>query len=67
MSTLQHQRLQDLCEQLKLLAVAEAYANLADTASEKGWSYLEYLEHVLKAEHARDVGQDGGVSGPQHP
>lgn len=52
MSTLQHQRLQNLCEQLKLQAVADVYTNLADTASEKDWSYLEYLEHVLKAEHA---------------
>ena len=52
MSPLQHQRLQELCEQLKLMAVAEAYANLADTASDKDWSYLDYLEHLLKAEHA---------------
>ncbi len=50
MSTLQHQHLQGLCEHLKLLAVADAYANLADTASEQDWSYLDYLENVLKAE-----------------
>ncbi len=50
-STLQYQRLQSLCQQLKLAAVADACANLADTASQQDWSYLDYLEHLLKTEH----------------
>jgi len=39
-----------LCTELSLLAVAEQYANLADEAARKKRSYVEYLEQVLRAE-----------------
>ena len=52
MSLLQHQRIEALCEQLKLQAVANVYANLAEEAGGKEASYIDYLEEVLKAEQA---------------
>ena len=50
MSALQHQRIEALCEQLKLQAVADAYLGLAEAASEREASYVDYLEAVLQAE-----------------
>lgn len=39
-----------LCAELSLVAVAENYANLADEASKKKRSFVQYLEQVLRAE-----------------
>lgn len=39
-----------LCAELSLVAVAEQYANLADEAAKKKRSFVEYLEQVLRAE-----------------
>lgn len=39
-----------LCAELSLAAVAENYVNLADEAAKKKQSFIEYLEHVLRAE-----------------
>jgi DNA replication protein DnaC len=39
-----------LCAELSLAAVAEQYANLADEAAKKKRSFVEYLEQVLRAE-----------------
>ena len=39
-----------LCAELSLAAVAEQYANLADEATKKKRSFVEYLEQVLRAE-----------------
>jgi len=50
MSSLQHERIRSLCEQLKFHAIAEVYADLADTAVREESSYIDYLEQVLKAE-----------------
>jgi DNA replication protein DnaC len=51
MSTIQHERIRTLCEQLKCQAVADIYADLADSAVRGELSYIDYLEQVLKAEH----------------
>ena len=39
-----------LCAELSLAAVAEQYANLADEAAKKKRSFVDYLEQVLRAE-----------------
>lgn len=46
-----HQRIETLCEQLKLQAVLGCYAGLAETAAEKDTSYIEYLEEILRGGH----------------
>jgi len=50
MTDLAHDRLVQLCEDLKLPGVADSYAALAATASEQGQSFTDYLEGVLLAE-----------------
>ena len=46
------ERIQQLCVELSLNAVATHYANLADEAAHKERSFVEYLEQVLDAEAA---------------
>jgi DNA replication protein DnaC len=46
------ERIDALCQDLSLSAVASHYATLADEAVKKKRSYLEFLEQVLAAEHA---------------
>lgn len=46
------ERIDTLCADLSLSAVANHYANLADEAAKKKRSYTDYLEQVLDAEHA---------------
>jgi DNA replication protein DnaC len=48
--TLALERLDALCEELKLSALVSAATGLAQEASAAQWSYLEYLERVLRAE-----------------
>lgn len=45
-------RVQALCEELSLGAVAADYVTLADEAAKKKRSFIEYLEQVLSAEAA---------------
>lgn len=52
MTDLAHDRLVQLCEDLKLPGVADSYAALAAEASEQGRSFTDYLEGVLLAERA---------------
>ena len=52
MTDLAHDRLAQLCEDLKLHGVADGYAALAAAAAEQGQSFADYLEAVLHA--ARD-------------
>ena len=49
---LQHERILLLLERLKLKRVAELYENLAEEASKKDWTYVDYLEQLLEAESA---------------
>lgn len=51
MSEMQHERIQTLCTSLKLQAVADVYANLADVAAQAKSSYVDYLEAVIKSEY----------------
>ena len=44
------ERVETLCAELALTAVADSYANLADEAAKKKRSFVEYLEQVLEAE-----------------
>lgn len=46
----QSERLTSLCQDLNLLTVAEQYAPLAQEAARQDSSFVDYLEHVLKAE-----------------
>lgn len=46
------ERVDTLCAELSLSAVANHYANLADEAAKKKRSFVEYLEQVLEAERA---------------
>ncbi len=50
MTGLAHDRLVQLCEDLKLPGVVDSYAPLAAAASEQGQSFTDYLEGVLLAE-----------------
>lgn len=52
MTALQHERIRQLCDDLKLGAVIDQYANLADEAARNGKSLIDYLEQVLKSEQA---------------
>ncbi len=46
------ERVDSLCTELSLTAVAHHYATLADEAAKKKRSFVEYLEQVLEAEQA---------------
>jgi DNA replication protein DnaC len=48
-----HERLAAICADLKLSAVADAAARLAQEASASEWSYVEFLDRVLRAETAQ--------------
>lgn len=47
---LAHDRLVQLCEDLKLHGVAGGYAALPDAAAEQGQSFTDYLEPAVFAE-----------------
>jgi len=53
----QHERIQTLCEYLKVQAIQGCYADLAETAAVGETSYIDYLEEILKAEHAMRQGR----------
>lgn len=50
---LSHERLATVCGELKLSAVPEAATRLAQEASAAEWSYLDFLDRVLRAETAQ--------------
>ena len=47
---LQHQRIQALCDQLKLEALAEGYPQLASKAVSNQLRFADFLESLLKTE-----------------
>lgn len=50
----QHERIADLCEQLKLATIATQYPDVAQQAAQQQHSYSEFLEKLLKTEvHSR--------------
>lgn len=52
---LQHERIDDYCQALKLEGLMQHYRALAAEAAEKDWTLLDYLEQALRAE--RDARQ----------
>lgn len=52
---LQHERIDDYCQALKLEGLMQRYRALAAEAAEKDWTLLDYLEQTLRAE--RDARQ----------
>jgi DNA replication protein DnaC len=50
MSDLQHQRLAELCCELRLSAVPDPYPAVAQDAAAKETSFVEFLEAMLRAE-----------------
>lgn len=52
---LQHERIDDYCQALKLEGLMQHYRALAAEAAEKVWTLLDYLEQTLRAE--RDARQ----------
>lgn len=53
----QHERIQILCDQLKIQAIQGCYADLAETAAAGETSSIDYLEEILKAEQAMRQGR----------
>ena len=47
---LQHQRVVELCNELRLGGVAAQYTALAQNAAEKGTSFTDFVEQLLVAE-----------------
>jgi DNA replication protein DnaC len=53
---LQQERIDKHCQALKLDGLMQAYSSLASQASDKDWSFLDFLEHALSQERdARQV------------
>ena len=50
MTDLQHQRLADLCRELRLSAVADVYSAVAQDVAAKEASFADFLEAILRAE-----------------
>ena len=48
----QHERLQSLCQSLRLIAVGQNYADLAQVAVKEESSYPDFLEKILNTEMA---------------
>ena len=44
MSTLQHDKIEALCGELRLADVAQSYPTLAQQAADKDWSHSDFLE-----------------------
>ena len=47
---IQHERIEQLCDQLKLCVLAQAYPRLAQSAAQHEHSFTEFLENVLREE-----------------
>ena len=67
MSELQHQRIAELCQELRLSAVPNLYSGIAQSAAAKETSFADFLEETLRAERdarrarARDMFARGAV------
>jgi DNA replication protein DnaC len=49
-SALQHQRITDLCQELRLTAIPDLYSGVAQTAAAKQASLTDFLEEMLRGE-----------------
>ena len=50
MSALQHQRITDLCQELRLTAIPDLYSGIAQAAVAKQASLTDFLEETLRGE-----------------
>ena len=50
MSDLQHQRIVELCQELRLSAMPNLYSGIAQSAAAKAASFADFLEETLRAE-----------------
>ena len=50
MSDLQHQRIAELCQELRLAAIPDLYSGIAQSAAVKEASFVDFLEETLRAE-----------------
>ena len=50
MSDLQHQRILELCQELRLSAMPNLYSGIAQSAAAKAASFADFLEETLRAE-----------------
>ena len=50
MSDLQHQRIVELCQELRLSAMPNLYSGIAQSAAAKEASFADFLEETLRAE-----------------
>ena len=50
MSDLQHQRIAELCQELRLSAVPDLYSGIVQSAAAKEASFADFLEESLRAE-----------------
>jgi DNA replication protein DnaC len=50
LNDLQHQRLSELCRELRLSAVPNLYSGIAQSAAAKSVSFADFLEEILRAE-----------------
>ncbi len=71
---LQHERIDALCQQLKLERVATHYPVLAQQAVREDFSFTDFLEHLLRhgsgvspAAQPRTADADGLLPGHQDP
>jgi hypothetical protein len=71
LARLQHQRLGELCRELRLSAVPDLYSAIAQRAAAQTASFTDFLEEILRGErdagraHARDVRPPRRVPGGQ--
>jgi DNA replication protein DnaC len=54
---IQHERIDALCQQLRLATLGQSYVSLADTAARKKLSLTDFLEELLKTELAARQGR----------
>jgi DNA replication protein DnaC len=50
MTALQHQRINDLCQELRLTAIPDLYSGIAQAAAAKQASFTDFMEETLRAE-----------------
>jgi hypothetical protein len=49
MSDLQHQRITELCQELRLSTIPDLYSGIAQSAAAKQDSFADFLEEILRA------------------
>ena len=63
MSDLQHQRILELCQELRLSAMPNLYPGVAQSAAAKAASFADFLEETLRAERDARSAACAGLGG----